>query len=80
MIIGVGFLCRISYFIVSNVTCSVLISSDYVVSVRRGFLCLLELGIGCVVLLWHSLGLPYNYCNWYRPPDLGRSDRFRGCR
>ena len=31
------------------------------VSVRRGFLFLLVLGIGCVILLWHSMGLPYNY-------------------
>ena len=30
-------------------------------SVRLGFLILLVLGIGCVILLWHSLGLPYNY-------------------
>ena len=28
-----------------------------VVSVRRGFLLLLVLGIGCVILLWHNLGL-----------------------
>ena len=33
----------------------------YVVSVRRGFLFLLVLGIGRVILLWHSLDLPYNY-------------------
>ena len=33
-----------------------------VVSVRGGFLFLLVLGIGCVILLWLSLGLPYNYC------------------
>ena len=32
-----------------------------VVSVQRGFLFLLVLGMGCVVLLWHSLCLPYNY-------------------
>ena len=34
---------------------------NYVVSVRRGFLFLLVLGMGCVILLWHSLCLPYNY-------------------
>ena len=34
---------------------------NYIVSVRRGFLFLLVLGIGCVILLWHSLCLPYNY-------------------
>ena len=31
------------------------------VSVRRGFLFLWALGIGYVILLWHTLGLPYNY-------------------
>ena len=33
----------------------------HVVSVQRGFLFLWVLGIGCVILLWHSLSLPYNY-------------------
>ena len=36
-------------------------TGNYVVSVRRGFLFLLVVGMGCVILLWHSLGLPYNY-------------------
>ena len=36
-------------------------SSNYVVSVRRGFLFLLVLGMGCVILLLHSLCLSYNY-------------------
>ena len=31
------------------------------VSVRRGFLFLWVLGMGYVILLWHSLSLPYNY-------------------
>ena len=31
------------------------------VSVLRCFLSCLGLGIGCVILLWHSLGLPYSY-------------------
>ena len=39
---------------------SAIVSCNYVVSVRRGFLFLLVLGMGYVVLLWHSLGLPYN--------------------
>ena len=30
------------------------------VSVQRSFLFLLLLGIGYVISLWHSLGLPYN--------------------
>ena len=34
---------------------------NYVVSVWRGFLFLWVLRIGCVILLWHSLSLPYNY-------------------
>ena len=33
----------------------------FVASVRRSFLFLLVLRIGCIILLWHSLGLPYNY-------------------
>ena len=33
----------------------------FVVSVRRGFLFLLVLGMGYVILLWNSLSLPYNY-------------------
>ena len=37
---------------------------SYVVSVWSGFLFLCVLGIGCVILFWHSLGLPYNY---FRP-------------
>ena len=43
-----------SYFLLSF-TC------NYVVSVQRGFFFFLVLGIGCVILLWHSLGLQYNY-------------------
>ena len=38
-----------------------LFTSYYVVSVRGGFLFLLVLGMGYVILLWHSLSLPYNY-------------------
>ena len=34
---------------------------NYVVSVWRGFLFLWVLGMGYVILLWHSLSLPYNY-------------------
>ena len=32
----------------------------YVVSVRRGFHFLMVIGIGCLILLWYYLGLPYN--------------------
>ena len=41
--------------------CLLSFTCNYVVFVRRGFLFLLVLGMGCVVLLWHSLGLLYNY-------------------
>ena len=34
---------------------------SYVVSVCRCFLFLWVFGMGCVILLWHSLSLPYNY-------------------
>ena len=34
---------------------------NYVISVQRGYLFLLVLGMGCAILLWHSRGLPYNY-------------------
>ena len=33
----------------------------YVIPFRRGFLFLWVLEMGCVILLWHSLSLPYNY-------------------
>ena len=33
----------------------------YVVFVWRGFLFLWVLGMGYVIILWHSLSLPYNY-------------------
>ena len=41
--------------------CLLLFTSNYVVSVRRGFLFLWVIGMGYVILLWHSLSLPYNY-------------------
>ena len=31
---------------------------NYVISVRRSFLILWVLGVGCVILLWHCLDLP----------------------
>ena len=37
-----------------------LATCNYVVSVWRGFLFLWVLGMGYVILLWHSLSLPYN--------------------
>ena len=41
--------------------CLLLFTYNYVVSVWRGFLFLWVLGMGYVILLWHSLSLPYNY-------------------
>ena len=35
---------------------------NYVISFRKGFLFLLVLGIGCVILVRYSLCLPYSYC------------------
>ena len=41
--------------------CLLSFTCNYVASVRRGFLFLLVLGVGCFILVWHSRGLPYNY-------------------
>ena len=41
--------------------CLLSFTCNYVVFVWRGFLFLWVLGIGYVILLWHSLSLPYNY-------------------
>ena len=41
--------------------CLLLFTCNYGVSVWRGFLFLWVLGMGYVILLWHSLSLPYNY-------------------
>ena len=40
--------------------CLLLFTCNYVVSVWRGFIFLWVLGMGYVILLWHSLSLPYN--------------------
>ena len=45
--------------------CLPLFTCIYVVSVWRGFLFLWVLGMGYVILLWHSLSLPYNYFAQY---------------
>ena len=72
MLIGVGVSCRFSYSIVSYlyVSCSGAIfplsfTYNYMVSVRRGFFFLLVLAIGCVILLWYSMGLPYNHFKYH---------------
>ena len=76
MLFGVGVSCCILYSIVNylyvccsgsitsvgeeRTICLLLFTCIYVVSLWRGFLFLLVLEMACVVLLWHSLGLPYN--------------------
>ena len=44
--------------------CQISFTCNYVVSVRRGFLFLWVLGMGYVILLWHSLSLPFNYSSY----------------
>ena len=41
--------------------CLLLFTWNYVVFVWRSFLFLWVLGMDYVILLWHSLSLPYNY-------------------
>ena len=48
--------------------CLPLFTFNYVVSDGRGFLFLWVIGMGYVILLCHSLSLPYNYLVYtYRP-------------
>ena len=44
-----------------DLICLLSFTCNYVVFVWRGFLFLWVLGMGYVILLWHSLSLPYNY-------------------
>ena len=41
--------------------CLLLFTCNYMVSVGRAFLFLWVLGMGYVILLWHSMSLPYNF-------------------
>ena len=75
LLFGVGVSCRILYFIASYlyVSSSGSITSageerdnlsaivNNVAPVWSIFLFLLVVRFGCAILLWHSLGLPYNY-------------------
>ena len=45
----------------TEIVCLLLFTCNYVVSVRRGFLFLCVLEMGDVILLWHSLCLPFYY-------------------
>ena len=76
-VFGVGLSCRNLYsFVVylyvngsgpitsvgeERANCLLLFTCHYMVSVWRGFLFLWVLGMGYVILLWHSLRIPYNY-------------------
>ena len=51
--------------------CLLLFTCNYVVSVWRGSLFLWVLGMGYVILLWHSLSLPYNYSIPYHVDTSG---------
>ena len=53
--------------------CLLLFTCNYVVSVWRGFLFLWVLGMGYVILLWHSLSLPYNYFRHFMGDFTGRA-------
>ena len=44
--------------------CLLSFTCNYVVFVWKGFLFLWVLGMGYVILLWHSLSLPYNYTEY----------------
>ena len=55
----------------TKLICLLLFTCNYVVSVWRGFLFLWVLGMGYVILLWHSLSLPYKY----EPIILGPSSK-----
>ena len=53
--------------------CLLSFTCNYVVFVWRGFLFLWVLGMGYVILLWHSLSLPYNYFSVGFDPDQIRT-------
>ena len=57
--------------------CLLLFTCNYVVSVSRGFLFLWVLGMDYVILLWHSLSLPYNYLVYKLWVGRTFSDLFR---
>ena len=44
-----------------EIICLLLFTCHYVVFVRRGFLFLWVLVMEYIILLWHSLSLPYNH-------------------
>ena len=56
--------------------CLLLFTCNYVVSVWRGFLFLWVLGMGYVILLWHSLHEGAD--NGFHPHDLGKKVNIEG--
>ena len=60
-----------------ELVCLLLFTCNYVVSVLRGFLFLWVLGMGYVILLWHSLSLPYNYFDDQQSRDGKRNEMSR---
>ena len=58
--------------------CLLLFTCNYVVSVWRGFLFLWVLGMGYVILLWHSLSLPLIILEGYFTCMVFRKDPDKG--
>ena len=56
--------------------CLLLFTCNYVVFVWRGFLFLWVLGMGYVILLWHSLSLPYNYFSIIQQEQMKKAEQF----
>ena len=61
-----------------ELVCLLLFTCNYVVSVWRGFLFLWVLGMVYVILLWHSLSLPYNYFVDFNPSMFNAKLRIIG--
>ena len=49
-----------------ELVCLLSFTCNYVIFVWRGFLFLWVLGMGYVILLWHSHSLPYNYFSFLK--------------
>ena len=55
--------------------CQLLFTCNYVVSVWRGYLFLWVLGMGYVILLWHSLSLPLIILHKARQDDTSSASK-----
>ena len=60
-----------------ELNCLLSFTCNYVVPVRKGFLFLWVLGIGCVILLWHSLSLLYTYFVYPFSDDVHKVNFFK---